>query len=96
MAGLPWGFETALLWDSLKDIGPAREEDVRVRITPDDGFEAPGIPGTTDPFVIDNRFVTPGAPVFKYRGPDFIAVSLDHGGIYPPAFRRGSRINPPT
>lgn len=74
-----------ILWDSLKDIGPVRVEGVRIRITPDDGFEEAGLPDTTGSFAVDNRFVSPGPPVLEYRGPEFIGVSIDRGGIYPPA-----------
>jgi hypothetical protein len=84
--GSPSGaWENHVLWDSLKDVGVARVENARIRITPDDGFGEPGVADTSEPFGVDNRFVTPGLPVVKYRGPEFIAISIDRGGIYPPA-----------
>lgn len=83
--GAPSGLEHYVLWDSLKDIRVARIEDVRIRMTPNDGFGEAGVSHTSPPFVIDNRSVRPAAPILEHRGPEFIGITVDRGGIYPPA-----------
>lgn len=81
----PYDWTRFVLWDNLKDIGPIQLGDAQIRITPDDGFDEPGIADTSDTFAVDNRFVTPGPPKTEYQGPDFIGLSIDRGGLYPPS-----------
>lgn len=83
--GSPSGLEHYVLWDSLKDIGVARIENVRIRMTPNDGFGQPRVSDTSSPFAVDNGSVAPGAPILEHQGPEFIGITIDRGGIYPPA-----------